>query len=139
MIHAEGGGQALQLYSNKAAEVIYSVSRGELNKTLMNAAAAAGVDIRFGHRCEQLDLVRRELVLVDDSSAGRLERPYEVLVGADGSGSVVREALAGATDVEVSEQILGHGYKELTIPAGTGGAFAMDKEALHIWPRAATC
>jgi len=28
-----------------------------------------------------------------------------------------------------------HGYKELNIPAGENGSFAMEKHALHIWPR----
>src|SRR5262249_18711177 len=33
------------------------------------------------------------------------------------------------------QDYLSHGYKELTIPAGPGGAFPMEKHALHIWPR----
>src|SRR5262249_13945515 len=28
-----------------------------------------------------------------------------------------------------------HGYRELTIPAGPGGTFRLEKHALHIWPR----
>src|SRR5690606_35318690 len=27
------------------------------------------------------------------------------------------------------------GYKELAIPAGPGGSFLLEKNALHIWPR----
>ncbi|HET9485533.1 MAG TPA: FAD-dependent monooxygenase, partial [Xanthomonadales bacterium] len=30
---------------------------------------------------------------------------------------------------------LGHGYKELEIPAGPGGGFLIERNALHIWPR----
>jgi kynurenine 3-monooxygenase len=33
------------------------------------------------------------------------------------------------------QDYLTHGYKELTIPAGPGGTFQMEKNALHIWPR----
>jgi kynurenine 3-monooxygenase len=33
------------------------------------------------------------------------------------------------------QEYLTHGYKELTIPAGPGVAFRMEKHALHIWPR----
>jgi kynurenine 3-monooxygenase len=33
------------------------------------------------------------------------------------------------------QDYLSHGYKELTIPAGPGGSFPMEKHALHIWPR----
>src|SRR4029079_5751207 len=34
-----------------------------------------------------------------------------------------------------AQEYLTHGYKELTIPAGPGGAFRLEKHALHIWPR----
>jgi kynurenine 3-monooxygenase len=34
-----------------------------------------------------------------------------------------------------TQDYLEHGYKELTIPAGPGGAFRLEKHALHIWPR----
>jgi kynurenine 3-monooxygenase len=133
MIHHGDGKQELQPYGNKPVEVIYSVSRGELNKLLMDAAEAAGVVIRFNARCESLDLAQRELVLVDE--AGGRTVPFEVLIGADGGGSVVRAAIAAATAGEVTEDRLGHGYKELTIPPAPGGGFRMEKGALHIWPR----
>ena len=31
--------------------------------------------------------------------------------------------------------MLDHGYKELTIPPGRDGAFVLEPNALHIWPR----
>ena len=34
-----------------------------------------------------------------------------------------------------SQDYLEHGYKELTIPASADGGFALDPDALHIWPR----
>src|SRR3954447_13898395 len=33
------------------------------------------------------------------------------------------------------QEYLTHGYKELTIPAGPGGAYLIERYALHIWPR----
>lgn len=135
MIHHEAGGETLQPYGNKPNEVIYSASRGALNKILMNAAEAAGAEIRFNRRCESVDLAGRRLVLADEGSGGRIAAQYDVIIGADGGGSVVRGAIAEATGGEVREDRLGHGYKELTIGPGPGGAFRMDRDALHIWPR----
>ena len=43
MIHDEAGNQRLQPYGNRPEEVIYSISRGALNTTLMDAAEAEGV------------------------------------------------------------------------------------------------
>jgi len=135
MIHDEAGNVSLQPYGNKAEEIIYSVSRGELNKTLMNVAESAGVCIEFNQRCERLDLAHNKLVLVDESSGEAREDRYEVIIGADGSGSAVRNAITTVTGGAVREDILGHGYKELAIPSGPTGEFLLDKNALHIWPR----
>lgn len=135
MIHHQAGELDLQPYGNKPDEVIYSVSRGELNKTLMNAAEAEGVTIHFNRRCESLDIAAGKLALVDEIGGERFAPPYGVIVGADGGGSVVREAIINATGGEVREDVLGHGYKEFSIPPGPDGGFKMDKNTLHIWPR----
>ncbi|NKB60316.1 MAG: NAD(P)-binding protein [Alphaproteobacteria bacterium] len=135
MIHHEGGDLDLLPYGNKPEEVIYSVSRAELNKTLMNAAEAEGATIRFGWRCESINLRAGTLTLVDEGDGGRRDVPCGVVIGADGGGSAVREAVVTATNGAQDEDILGHGYKELTIPPGTNGGFRMEENALHIWPR----
>jgi len=36
---------------------------------------------------------------------------------------------------DYEQAYLGHGYKELAIPPGSGGQFVLDPHALHIWPR----
>ncbi len=135
MIHDEAGNVNLQPYGTKAEEVIYSLSRGEINKILMNAAESAGVRIEFNQRCENVDLANKTVVLVDERSGETQERSFEVIIGADGGGSALRKIIATDTDGEVTEDILGHGYKELHIQPGPGGTFQIDKNALHIWPR----
>ena len=135
MIHDGMGDTQLQPYGNKPHEVIWSASRGALNGLLMTAAERAGVTIRFDRRCDRVDLAARRLTLIDDATGTALEKPFEVLIGADGSGSAVRAAIARATGGMVSEDRLGHGYKELTIAPGADGSFRMEPNALHIWPR----
>ena len=61
--------------------------------------------------------------------------PLHPLVAADGAGSATRRQLAAAGCIESREMDLDHGYKELSIPAGPNGAYAMAPDALHIWPR----
>ncbi len=51
------------------------------------------------------------------------------------AGAAARRALALLPGLASAQEQLSHGYKELTIPAGPGGAFRMEKNALHIWPR----
>ena len=136
MLHDEEGNLKLIPYGNKPHEVIYSVSRGGLNTLLLNAAEATGrVSIRFGATVNGVDFANR-LVRSEAGTA-----PYDVLIGTDGSASAVRAAILERTGGQLDEEPLGHGYKELSIPAadegrgGGGGRFRMEKNALHIWPR----
>ena len=129
MLHDEEGRLKLIAYGNKPHEVIYSVSRAGLNTLLLDAAEATGrVSIRFGETVSGVDFAAR---------AGRCRRklPYDVLIGTDGSASAVRAAILERTGGRLDEEPLGHGYKELSIPAADGGGFRMEKGALHIWPR----
>lgn len=135
MIHDRDGSLQLQPYGNKPHEVIYSVSRGELNKTLMTAAEDAGVHLEFNQRCDAVDLGGKVLAITDESSGQSRKSPYDVVIGADGGGSVVRAAITRINQSPIEEQPLDHSYKELTIPAGPDGKHLMDPNALHIWPR----
>jgi len=63
------------------------------------------------------------------------QQPLAPLIAADGAGSIVRRAMTGQLGVRVSEDLLDHGYKELTLPARTDGSHRIDRNALHIWPR----
>ena len=136
MLHDEDGRLRMIPYGNKPHEVIYSVSRGGLNALLMDEAEATGrVTIRFEETCRGVDFERRRVRIRPGDRSEIHEFPYSVLVGTDGSASAVRGAIVERTGGEVSEEPLGHGYKELSIPPAPGGGFRMEKNALHIWPR----
>jgi kynurenine 3-monooxygenase len=114
-------------------EAIRSVSRGGLNITLLDLLDAASVPVRFEHRCDDVDLAAHRARF--STPAGPVELTGDVVVGADGAFSAVRAAMQRTDRFDYSQTYLPHGYKELAIPAGTGGAFLLDKNALHIWPR----
>ena len=134
MLHAVDGSTSLTPYGRTPAEVIHSISRPGLNMLLMDAAERAGVKFHFGQRCEDVDFDSGEISLVDaDGERRRINAA--TLIATDGGGSAVRQALVKHRGVQVREDILPHGYKELTIPAGPADRHRMEKEALHIWPR----
>ncbi|HMB74304.1 MAG TPA: NAD(P)/FAD-dependent oxidoreductase [Gammaproteobacteria bacterium] len=120
-----------------AGECIYSVSRAALNRTLGEMAARKyAVRFHYGCECTGLDPRTLEPIVSADGRSRRLDA--EVVFAADGAGSVVRQALADTGTISSEESLLDHGYKELTIPPSTqtdAAAFALDPEALHIWPR----
>ncbi|TVQ35677.1 MAG: FAD-dependent monooxygenase [Wenzhouxiangella sp.] len=134
MLHDEAGKTRLQRYGQRADEVIWSVHRGHLNQTLLDAAEAQGVVIHFDRRLSTADFDSRRLEF-EDSEAGRHRHDFELVIGCDGAGSALRQAMQSETELGVREQALGHGYLELGIPADRDGNFRMDPEALHIWPR----
>jgi kynurenine 3-monooxygenase len=136
VIHPVDGPLAFQAYGKDDSQCIHSISRGWLNGMLMSEAEATGqVQLSFHHRVTAVDVGRGVLTVVNESTQKGERLSCAALVGTDGAGSVVRGAIVEAAGGTNAEERLEHGYKELTLPAGEGGRFALEKHALHIWPR----
>ncbi len=136
MIHSASGALAFQAYGKDESQHINSLSRAWLNKSLMTHAEATGrVRIQFKQRVQHLEVERGLLDVLDEESGVVREVRSPVVFGTDGAGSAVRRELVLRPGHRAAQEQLSHGYKELTIPAGPGGAFQMEKHALHIWPR----
>jgi kynurenine 3-monooxygenase len=133
MVHARDGKTELLRYGRDDSEVIWSVNRGSLNMTLLDAAEAAGARIHFDQRLASVDWNKSTLQLCDEAGTTR-EHIAPLVIGADGAGSALRAAMANAIDLGERFEPLDHGYKELEIPS-RDGQFAMEPNALHIWPR----
>lgn len=153
MLHLNDGRREFSSYGQRPTEVIYSVSRRDLNQLLVDSAVGASeVNVVFNHKCQEIDF-DRQLIMFDrvDANHGRTEatrRPtdisdannaiehrFEMLIGCDGAGSQVRRHLIGHVGGHSTSDFLDHDYKELEIPAGKDGGFRLEKNALHIWPR----
>ncbi|GAA2452951.1 NAD(P)/FAD-dependent oxidoreductase [Actinomadura vinacea] len=129
MVHPPSRGQHaapnFQSYSADGGRAINSISRAELNHALLDAAESTpGVRLRFSQRVTGVEGGR---LLVD----GLPGDPAGVVLACDGAYSAVRGSLDGFGR---DHDFLEHGYKELTIPP-RGDGFALDPDALHIWPR----
>ncbi|WNG43426.1 FAD-dependent monooxygenase [Archangium minus] len=136
MIHPVSGALAFQAYGKDESQHINSLSRAWLNAFLMTNAEGTGrVRIGFKQRVQHLDVETGTLSVLDEPSGTTREVRTPVVFGTDGSGSAVRHEVERLPGHTTTQEHLGHGYKELTIPAGPGGAFRMEKHALHIWPR----
>ena len=135
MLHELAGKQRFLSYGQRATEEIYSVSRAALNALLYEIAAKRyGVQYRFGETCVGVDMTDgAPLIATADGSTQRLDA--DVVFATDGAGSEVRRALADAGEISAAEDLLDHGYKELTIAASQDGGFSLEPHALHIWPR----
>ena len=153
MIHTvEGDCLPLQRYGRDDNEVIWSVSRGALNVAVIDAAEKAGATLHFNQRLDRVDWEHMRLHVTDERAGASREVNASCLIGSDGAGSTLRKAMSEVADLGERFEPLDHGYKELEIPslpdfpAGTlppylqaaaarGERYAMEPNALHIWPR----
>lgn len=134
MVHERGEAERFMRYGKDDSEVIWSVNRGRLNTSVLQAAEAAGAHFHFDCTLEAVDFERRELTF---SSSDRVNchTHFDSVIGADGAGSALRTAMLKIVDLGQRIEWLGHGYKEMEIPAAPTGGFLIEPNALHIWPR----
>jgi kynurenine 3-monooxygenase len=136
MIHGRDGSLTFQPYGRDDTESLHSVSRAGLNRLLAEAAARhPSVRLFFDHRCTGLDQTGTAAEFQHETSGKAVRVAADVIVGADGAYSAVRVWMQRREGFNYRQDYLTHGYKELTIPAGPAGAFPIEKNALHIWPR----
>ncbi|MBS0431386.1 MAG: FAD-dependent monooxygenase [Proteobacteria bacterium] len=137
MVHPLGGEPNLQRYGKDDSEVIWSVSRGDLNMLLIDAAERAGAAMHFDAPLldAKFDGGPNVVRIGHDRDHAR-DAHAPIVIGADGAGSALRAAMARRIDLGERVEPLGHGYKELEIPPASGShPFAIEANALHIWPR----
>ncbi len=133
MVHFADGRQQLQRYGKDDSEVIWSISRGDLNIVLLNAAEAAGVRLHFDQRLEKVDFDTRVAEFVGEGN--NISHHFHALIGCDGAGSQLRAAMNTVVDLGERIEVMPHSYKELEIPPGFDGEYQLEPNALHIWPR----
>jgi kynurenine 3-monooxygenase len=149
MIHGRDGATVFQPYGTEADHANHSVSRGDLNAILLDAAEKEpGVRLAFERKCVAVDLdapaASFEVAGAAGGAAGTANAAAggsvetvrgAVVLGADGAFSVVRRQMMRLDRFDYRQDYLSHGYKELTIAPAPGGGFRMAVNALHIWPR----
>ena len=134
MMHERSGQLAFQAYSADGSKAINSISRHGLNTLLLDAAAKEpGVILHFEERAVGMTADTGELLL--EGPAGRHAATHDVVIGADGAYSALRETIVRTDRADYHQEHLPWGYKELTIAPDPSGNFALEPGALHIWPR----
>ncbi len=119
----------------KDGESIYSISRGILNKKMIDLAEAAGVEFLFEQKIWDVTLATATLHIGETERGEWTNHKYDLVFGADGAFSRVRHRMQRQSMFNYSQEFLNTGYKELHIPANADGSHKLDKNALHIWPR----
>ncbi len=120
----------------KEGQAIYSVSRSELNIRLVNIAETHGIRFQFEKKCTAINWQTNEISFNEPNQPGHENFLADIIFGADGAYAASRlHHMLGHQKFDYHQHYIDCGYKELSIPAGPGGSFLLEKNALHIWPR----
>ncbi|MEP0264453.1 NAD(P)/FAD-dependent oxidoreductase [Dokdonia sp.] len=138
MIHDPKGNTFFSPYSGRTDEYINSISRSDLNTMLLDAADQFDeLTIHYNLGCKEVDLENATAIFKEYTTGEMHTFSGDIILGTDGAGSTVRKSmyLSKKFLFSFSQEYLGHGYKELSIPPAEDGGYRTEKNALHIWPR----
>lgn len=135
MIHSVDGGLNLQPYG-KEGQAIYSVSRGGLNKLMLESVDELdNAALYFDRKCLDVNFNTGEVTFEHAVTKQTETHTFDRVFATDGAFSAVRNRMQRTDRFNFSQAYLTHGYKELEILPNPDGSHKMEVEALHIWPR----
>lgn len=133
-IHVNDKNDYTQNYGNDG-EAIYSISRGILNRKMIDLAEDAGAVFKFEEKVWDVNLPEAKIYTGDTEKSQWQEYQFDLIFGCDGAFSRVRHKMQRRSRFDYSQDFLDTAYKELTIPAAKDGSHHIDSTSLHIWPR----
>ncbi|MFV8224843.1 FAD-dependent oxidoreductase [Christiangramia aquimixticola] len=133
-MHVEGKSVYFQKYGEEG-EAIYSISRGVLNRKMIDLAEEAGATFRFEEKIWDVDMPNAKLYTGESEKSPWTEYQFDLIFGADGAFSRTRHKMQRQSRFNYSQHFIDVGYKELTIPANADGSHKLDNSSFHIWPR----
>ncbi len=116
-------------------EAIYSISRGVLNRKMIDLAEEAGAEFRFEEKVWDVDMPKAYLYTGETEKSKWQEYKFDLIFGADGAFSRIRHKMQRQSRFNYSQHFIDVGYKELTISANKDGSHKLDNASFHIWPR----
>ena len=119
----------------KEGEAIWSISRGILNRRMIDIAETFGVVFRFNEKVWDVSLPEAKIFTGDSEQSQWKEYQFDMVFGCDGAFSRVRHRMQRRSRFNYSQHFIDVGYKELTIPPNEDGSHRLDKNSFHIWPR----
>ncbi len=133
-MHVNGKPMYFQKYG-KEGEAIWSISRGVLNRKMIDLAEAAGVDFHFEEKIWDVSLPEAKLFSGATEKGEWKEYQFDMVFGCDGAFSRIRHKMQRRSRFDYSQRFINVGYKELSIPPNADGTHKLDKNSFHIWPR----
>src|SRR6187399_2655057 len=133
LLHSQDGNLRFSAYGRGG---ILAIQRNDLGALLVEAAAKVpGVHFVFQARCTGIEKDIPTAYFVDETTGRSMTVKSDVLIGADGAFSAVRRYMQNGERAQYQQEFLDWGWREVNIPAGPDGRFAMASDVFHLWPR----
>ncbi len=133
-MHVVGQPLYYQKYGQEG-EAIWSISRGVLNRRMIDLAEEAGTCFCFEEKVWDIDLPTARLFTGEAEKGPWKAYEFDHIFGCDGAFSRVRHKMQRRSRFDYSQEFIEVGYKELTIRPNPDGSHKLDKHSFHIWPR----
>ncbi|QLE58418.1 NAD(P)/FAD-dependent oxidoreductase [Nostoc sp. TCL26-01] len=115
---------------------LWSLDRTNLVITLLTELtrkfAENRVNIYFNYQCTKVDFVNQQITFKTPDSATEVDFNYDLLIGADGSRSVVRESFFNTDNFECEQQYTPNDYKSIFLPT-PNPQLGWQKGKVHSW------
>lgn len=135
IIHTRDGALSYLAYGNNS-EAIYSIGRHCLNKSLVEfSRQIKNIDLHFDRYCVDVDLDKATLVFNEANNDGNIVVNADRIFAADGAYSVIRQHMQRLKQFNYSQEYCQQGYREFVTQTLDQRAPALERNAIHIWPR----
>lgn len=106
----------------------WSLDRTDLVISLLEQLTKKGdrVNIHFNHQCTQVDLAAKQVKFKKIDPAAEIIVDYDLLIGADGARSVIRESFLATENFECEQKYAPNDYKSIFLPSP-------DQKLLNKW------
>jgi kynurenine 3-monooxygenase len=104
-MHVVGQPEYYQKYG-KEGEAIWSISRGVLNKKMIDLAENAGVNFRFNEKVWDVDLPDAKIYTGETEKSEWKEYQYDIIFGCDGAFSRVRHKMQRRSRFDYSQDFI---------------------------------
>jgi kynurenine 3-monooxygenase len=134
-MHGIDNATSYQPYGNEG-QAIYSVSRWDINASLMSIAEKEGANISFNQECIHVNL-EQGLTSFKNTQTGTItESESDIVFATDGAFSAARyNGMQKLDRFSYSQNYIEDGYREILLPANEDGTHKLATNTLHIWPR----
>ena len=100
---------------------IFCLDRTELVIKLLSALTEKygnnRLNIHFDHECKLVDFETKKVIFTEDNTATEITVDYDLLIGADGARSQIREQFLSTNLFELEQKYIPSAYKSLSLPA----------------------